>query len=203
MKVLFFLAPLLYSGFSHSSYIPEFLVDGRPQLEMEAGQKSKWSLSYVNEKSGKKHHHYMKMHDKLMHMIVVSEDLEKFSHIHPSFKHMSQSFEIHVNADSVSDPDNKDVINTIPNPGRYFVFTESMPHDEDMLMLYSRFEVQSRGPVTRPKIFSPPPPSRQTQYFTEDGKLSRFGAAYRVRFEYELNQWCSWWLPKFYVLVER
>src|SRR5690606_33554731 len=126
------------------TFTPEFKVGGTVGGEMTAGERSRWELRYYNDETGEAHHHYMMMHAKLLHMIVVRDDLNTFAHIHPNFSHGSRAFSITVNADQVPDPDNADIPTAVPTAGRYLVFTETMPHLDDepeMLMLYSRFEV--------------------------------------------------------------
>src|SRR5262249_18358262 len=66
-------------------------------------------------------------HEKKNHVIVVSEDLETYAHIHPELAR-GGTFSIRVNDyPRVYDPDNQDAARAIPKGGNYFVFTEVQP----------------------------------------------------------------------------
>ena len=82
----------------------------------------------------------MDMHAKKMHMIVVNKNLESFAHIHPFLKHHKMRFEIDLNTETAPDADNFHVVNAVTAPGDYYVFTESMPHVEPMMMAYTRHQ---------------------------------------------------------------
>lgn len=52
---------------------------------LKAGQPVKWTLKIIDEKSGQPLKDFARVHDKLMHLIVVSKDLSWFNHIHPEY----------------------------------------------------------------------------------------------------------------------
>lgn len=56
-----------------------------PQGEPEAGVSSQMSLSIKNS-NGKPIEKFEIMNEKLLHLIVVSDDLQQFQHIHPDYK---------------------------------------------------------------------------------------------------------------------
>lgn len=199
------LLSFLFSSLAHAGYDMDVKINGGDEPSVIANQLTRLNLSFTNQKTGKKPHHFMKMHDKLMHMILVSDDLEHFAHIHPGFHHMSKEFSIDLNVSEAPDPDNLDTVKTIPHAGQFFVFTEVMPHEDEMAMVYSRFALQASGPARQPaKDFDriTRPGEKLVKYLTADGNAGAHGAKYKATFDFEQYQWCSWYLPKFYVLLE-
>jgi len=66
----------------------------------EAGRKSMLNIS-VKEKSGTPVKEFELIHDKLMHLIIVGEDLSYFAHIHPTLAATEGNFIInHIFPDS-------------------------------------------------------------------------------------------------------
>ena len=188
-----------------ASYDIEVLVNGSTELRTEANQLTSLNVTYVHKETGMKPHHYMKMHDKTNHMIIVSDDLEHFAHVHPTFRHMKKDFVIDLNVETAPDPDNLDTVGTIPYAGKYLAFTEVMPHTEEMMMAMNRFSIEATGkkrPAVREYKSISEPGEKLVKYYNNDGREEGFGAKYRATFDYELHQWCSWFLPKFYVLIE-
>jgi hypothetical protein len=59
----------------------------------EAGKSTKLTLS-VTEKSGVPVREYELVHEKLMHLIIVGEDLSYFAHIHPKLEDTGENFTI-------------------------------------------------------------------------------------------------------------
>jgi hypothetical protein len=49
----------------------------------EAGRQTKLILSVTEQRSGEPTTEFEVLHDKLMHLIIVGEDLSYFAHIHP------------------------------------------------------------------------------------------------------------------------
>ena len=191
----------------HSKLNTIVQVDDSPILQMKAKEESKWSLWFENPE-GTRHSKFMKMHGKLMHMIVVSSDLEHFAHIHPSFNAETKVFDIHINA-STQDPDNFALPETVSRAGTYFAFTEvmPMPMDDKMPMKMDRFSVSAVAPLDAPIMLDSKPrkpltlkekSGGQTLYFDEDGQQGELGDFYKLHFSYENFEFCGKWLPKFY-----
>jgi hypothetical protein len=105
-----------------------------PTPIMDAGAIYSWQFKFWDSVTGLKYHHFHPMHEKEMHLIVVSQDLSHFAHIHPTIDHHAGSFEVLANAQS-KDPDNKDLVRTIPFSGKYFLFADVMPMGETMTVL--------------------------------------------------------------------
>lgn len=202
---LFFLFPQIAIGdtlsadFSSPHLSPIFWIDGSTNLRMPARAISNWQLYFLDH-SGKRHHHFMRMHSKRMHMIVVDESLNHFAHIHPKWDHSLREFALSINGQS-DDFDNFMLPNAIPFPGRYFVFTETMPMpvDDNMPMLINRFTVWAESETSS---LLPAKLAKQQEYnelyLTELGQPGEVGDFYKVVFDFELFQYCNIWMPKFY-----
>jgi hypothetical protein len=70
----------------------------------EARKETKLILSVTEQKSGDPIRDFELVHDKIMHLIIVSEDLSYFAHIHPTFEENGESFTI---------------VHSFPESGRY------------------------------------------------------------------------------------
>ncbi|MCO4793225.1 MAG: hypothetical protein KC493_05925 [Bacteriovoracaceae bacterium] len=178
-----------------------FLVDGEPQFEMNAGQQTNWSFSFLNPSRGMNHRMFMKMHAKEMHMIIIRDDYSHVAHVHPYLDKQTGIFSLDLNTTSVPDFDNQGVIDAVPVGGRYFVFTEVMPMggDTEKPMLMNRFEVISNGNTPDPIIEDHPEGKDGIDlFFDENGQRGASGDQFKVTFSYEQFDFCDRWLPKFY-----
>lgn len=77
----------------------------------EAGRQTKLTIS-VKERSGSPIREYEPVHDKLMHLIIVGEDLSYFAHIHPKLESNGEAFTI---------------VHTFPEAGRYKLWVDFKP----------------------------------------------------------------------------
>lgn len=185
-----------------SEFNVEFTVDGNPTRRMSPANPAEWRILYTHEDSGAPVTDFMTMHAKKMHMVVISSDLHDFAHIHPYLDTDTGSFSLNVNAPT-DDPDNVDVPRTLTRPGEYFVFTEVMPRGRENMVM-DRFAVTGEGrrpDLPEHEIDLPEGAERAVKYFTAASEPGEYGDAYEVTLEMELFQWCSWWLPKWYLTV--
>lgn len=83
----------------------------QPQ-QVAAGQAATWTLKIANE-DGTPVKDFAVVHDKLMHLIVVSKDLSWFNHVHPEYK-----------GDGVFS-----LRTTLPRGGEYKLFADYTPKD--------------------------------------------------------------------------
>lgn len=133
---------------SASELRSELKVDGSPVLTMDAGKASTWEFKFFDTVTGQAPHHYHVMHDKPMHLVVISQDMSSFAHIHPThFAHMSVPFRVRVNS-ATADKDNHMLPSAVPFSGRYFLFSEVMPMDYGMLLF--RHTIEAKGPERLP-----------------------------------------------------
>jgi hypothetical protein len=77
----------------------------------EAGRPTKLTIS-ITEKSGATVREYELVHDKIMHLIIVGDDLSYFAHIHPTIESTKASFTI---------------THTFPESGKYKLWVDFKP----------------------------------------------------------------------------
>ena len=77
----------------------------------EAGRQTKLTI-FVTEKSGAPVREYELVHDKLMHLIIVGEDLSYFAHIHPILENNGE---------------NLTIVHTFPEAGKYKLWVDFKP----------------------------------------------------------------------------
>lgn len=53
---------------------------------LQAGQKAQWTLRISDLKTGLPVQKFLKMHDQLMHLVVVSRNMSFYDHIHPIYR---------------------------------------------------------------------------------------------------------------------
>lgn len=92
----------------------------------EAGKPTKLTLS-VTEKSGISVREYDLVHDKLMHLIIVGEDLSYFAHIHPKLEDSSENFII---------------FHTFPESGRYKMWVDFKPKGRNQTLVTFMVDVK-------------------------------------------------------------
>jgi len=178
-------------------------IGGLNSNHMQAGEPTDWLLRFFDSHTHQQITDFDIMHGKLMHMIVVKDDLSELAHIHPKLSDTGD-FSIRVNTQN-EDPDNQDLPNTVLSAGRYFVFTEALPKDAEM-MIMNHFELSAEGMDSQPKPLEIDLDMDQgedfgAKYFKEDGSPGVEGDHYRVEFSVELFEWCNYYLPKFYFKI--
>ncbi len=104
------------------------LADGPVQGSLDTNTLPGGAIELVfnfQDSEGRQVRNFEIEHEKLMHTIVVSEDLKSFAHVHPELQ-FNNSFTLRLNEPN-EDPDNQMAINAIPRGGKYFVFSEIKP----------------------------------------------------------------------------
>ncbi len=181
-----------------------FFVDGKAGGTMEAGKPSRWQFEFTDPMSGHPPHHFHVMHAKPMHLIVISQDLSSFVHIHPDYlEHAHRPFEIRVNQ-THSDPDNFDVVRAVPMAGNYFLFAEVMPMNYGMLLF--PYDLLVKGPAREAiplNIDSLQADGTIIKHFDrQNAAVPEALANYRARVRIEAFEHCGTVLPKLYLDLE-
>ncbi|MGZ3749449.1 MAG: hypothetical protein ACXVCD_19085 [Pseudobdellovibrionaceae bacterium] len=148
LSAVFFLSLCLVSQ-SFGALAAQLFLDGEEKNVMTAGAPTNLKIEIFNTDSPDPLHHFHPMHEKEMHLILVSEDLESFAHLHP--QHLSEHlglFGIDINQPT-QDPYNLDAPTAVRKPGPYFLFAESMPMGFSMTTLALDFT--ALGAVTPKK----------------------------------------------------
>lgn len=167
----------------------QLFLDNEEKNVMVAGQSTNLKIEILNPDSADPVHHFHPMHEKEMHLILISEDLESFSHLHP--QHLSEHlgiFGIDLNQPT-ADPYNLDATNAVRKPGPYFLFAESMPMGFSMTTLSLNFSASGVVPPKKP--LEPDPVS-------SDGFIYKNFNAYAVKLKAKPYPHCG----TFSVLLE-
>jgi hypothetical protein len=123
-----------------------FFVDGVAGGKMTESQPARWEFSFKDSVTGATPHFHV-MHEKPMHLIVISDDLSHFAHVHPDLKPRDpHQFSLSANTEN-ADPDNFAVHDVVPFAGHFLLFAEVMAMDYGMLLF--PFDLNVDG-VTRP-----------------------------------------------------
>lgn len=104
-----------------------------PQIP-EAGKLAKLTVTVTEQPSGEIIHKFETIHDKLMHIIIVGEDLSYFAHIHPTFEDSKNAFTIS---------------HTFPEAGKYKIWVDFKPKNGSQTIVAFTSNV-SGNPVHKP-----------------------------------------------------
>ena len=130
-------------------------VDYEEGASMKAGAPSDWVVEIYDPDSPEAIHHFHVMHEKEIHLLVVSEDLSHFVHLHPApLGNHTGLFGITVNQLS-PDVDTFDAVSAVPFAGRYFVYAEAMPMGFQMLNLPMNLQVDGQARIPEPFVVDP------------------------------------------------
>ena len=92
----------------------DLTFSSEPSL-LTPGVTALWTLKITDKKTGRPVNDYTLVHDKLMHLIVVSRDLKWFNHLHPELQ-----------------SDGKFVVSTaLPHAGSYKLYADYTPRGEE------------------------------------------------------------------------
>mgnify|MGYP000079146622 CR=1 FL=1 len=201
MKFLLSILVIFSSSIFAMELIPKMTLMGVNGNSPVAGEPLKLEIKF----SGHHHTHkmFMRMHEKMMHLIIISEDLERFSHVHPVYDKKTGKFSLTLNAKHV-DPDNKDAEYAMDKPGKYFLFFETMPmtmdNDEPPVMRMDKlsFEFEERSYKTLVKKTS----NSVVKYFDKNWNETFEESKFKISFSYENFDFCDFYKPKFYFHIE-
>jgi len=137
--------------------------------QIKAGQTAHWTLRITDAKTGAPIQKFLKMHDKLLHLVVVSRNLSFYDHIHPTYKG-NGIFTISY---------------ALPRAGQYRIYadyvTAAMQHE----VPHHDFDVAGANPLSSQLKFTPDQPHGMwiTKHFRahDEGKPPLPGAT-----EYEV-----------------
>lgn len=198
MKILLLSILLSVSSFA-TDLNTKIFVNGKENGAATAGSETRVQLDIVKTSDGMPPHHYHEMHGKPAHLVVVSEDLKTFAHVHPKYvPHISKSFDITLNK-KTTEFDNLDVPTAMLLSGKYFLFAEVMPMEMSMSIL--PFEVKAAGPDRTLEVI-------KADEVQEDGSLLKYfdeksnevpeaKGLYKVVMNLEAVEHCGSFLPKF------
>ena len=89
-------------------------------ITLEARKATKLVISVTDQRLGDTIRDFELVHDKLMHLIIVDEDLSYFAHIHPTLEDNGENFTI---------------FHTFPESGRYKLWIDFKPKDGNQTLV--------------------------------------------------------------------
>ena len=136
---------------------------------LQAGKPADWTLKIVSAKDGQPMANFAKVHDKLMHLIVVSKDLSWFSHIHPKYEGAGV---FKINA-------------TIPRGGDFKLYADYTPEGQSQEVAQHAFAVEGKNPLPAKASLTPDKMQgawllRQAYTRDEGREENRQGVTYQV-----------------------
>lgn len=206
-KVLpaFALASLVSSSMTVEEYDARVFVNSVESEPFKAGSAALLEFLFEHKETRKKPHHFHEMHEKPLHVLAISQDLNSFYHFHPAAAHHgSKPFSIRL-ATPNSDADNFMIKKGIERPGNYYIFSEFMPMDEAMQL--ARSEVKVEGPPAPLAPLKADPqqgPGLIVKYFSEQGVETGFDEG-SFRAELQINSFwaCSYFLPHLTLKIQK
>jgi hypothetical protein len=104
-----------------------------PQVPI-AGKVTTFEIYITEQRSGNVIQDFETIHDKLMHIIVVGEDLSYFAHIHPSYETDTSTFAINY---------------IFPESGKYKIWIDFKPKGENQTLVAFKLNVMG-NPIHKP-----------------------------------------------------
>ncbi len=178
-------------------------VDGVVGAAADSTKNSKIEFEFRDSETGGIAHHFHVMHAKPMHLIVVSEDLSHFAHVHPEVRpHSAKAFYITANSQT-ADPDNFALSTLLPFGGKYFLFAEVMPMGYGMLNF--PYDLNVSGPTrsaVAPATDMPGADGKIVKYFSADDSPSdETGGEYLIKLEVLPMEHCQVIIPRLHFEV--
>jgi hypothetical protein len=167
-------------------------IDSDEISTMTAAAPTEWLFEYFNADTGLPLDHLMAMHDKKVHLIVVSSDLADFAHIHPDAQGRSGLYKIRVNEPS-TDPDNADAARAVARGGDYFLFSEFMPPEAPMTMV--PLQIRAEGPLS-------PRPRPALDPASADGTVTKTFGSYRMSMKPMATVSCGMLMVRFWLRID-
>lgn len=145
-------------------------------------------------------------HGAMMHFVILKPDLSQLAHVHPMYNMKTKKFTLMLNKAIPGDPNNKDLPTALPDPGTYYVLTETQPNinGRQEQAWFSRFQLHAPGTPPPPKPLEVEVPDNYPyldKYFTADNKEGREGDYLRVRFTKIYHYSCFRWSLQFQLFL--
>lgn len=100
-----------------------FRINGSENGMLKPGAPSTIEIWYTDKQTGEVFKDFKLMHGKIMHMVILKNDLSIFKHIHPYLDSVTGRFMITLNM-PLDDPDNFQTTNTITEGGMYMLMAD-------------------------------------------------------------------------------
>lgn len=181
------------TSFAFDDVVPHFAFNGKSSHHpmIKAGVPTTIEVYFTKKDSDEIIKEFKIMHGKIMHMVIMKDDLSVFKHVHPYFDPVTGRFQLTVNM-PLSDPDNFHTANAITEGGMYMVMADVEPKGIGMRMGHTMLHVM--GPhSTTPLRLDPIDPETKvvTKLHIEHGKT------YKLDMSYTTEMGCNGTLVEF------
>jgi hypothetical protein len=159
--------------------VPTLTVNGREPAPVEPGKPVELAFSFRRADGSEPLKAFELEHEKYMHLVVVSADLESYAHIHPVLDPGTGTFKLTLNQ-PIADPDSQDAARAMTRPGNHLLFSEIRP--KDLGIYLHRFEVAcGTAPAPAPLVVDAKAGGpAAVKYFGADSSPGKEGSPYRV-----------------------
>jgi hypothetical protein len=155
-------------------------INGVEGARMAANAPAEWEFRFIDPQTGQPIQAFEMNHDKAMHLVVVSQDLSSFAHLHPELLQAGGGrFKTRANAPS-NDLDNQDAARAVTKPGGHLVFAEVVPKGESPRLAGFSLLVDGTVSSVPLKPDAALPDGSIRKFFTADGREGEAGAPYQV-----------------------
>ena len=133
---------------------------------------------------------FQAMHMKFMHLVLISEDMQSFAHVHPFWDKSSRSFNIALNMPTIH-PDNQNATKALMKGGKFFVYSEVK--SKSLGMHKFSWDLNVEGARQDQEVMEDPRNSSGTvvKYFEDSGAEGNSGDLFRVRFKRSRKRACG------------
>lgn len=171
--ILLLLAITAPMSFASTDVTAHFSINGKNKLMTQPNEPAVIEIFFTDNKTNEVIKDYKVMHGKIMHMVLIKNDLSQFSHFHPYFDPVTGRFQITMNIPH-SDPDNFD--NFITEPGMYMLMADVEIKGKGMRMAHKMLMVKG-DQAKKPLVLDPHKDNIITKEFqTEHGPIrAHFG----------------------------
>jgi len=145
------------------------------------GEPALLEIDFQDPQTGRRLVDFEMEHEKLLHTLIVSDDLSSYAHVHPQLV-CDGTFRIGINQPN-NDPDSQGAVEAINKPGRYIVFNEVKPTGQETQQVRLKLEAPGPSPLS-PSISLLPdeisPNGSIRKFFDSNGNEGDPGATYQV-----------------------
>ncbi|MBD65988.1 MAG: hypothetical protein CME62_12325 [Halobacteriovoraceae bacterium] len=169
-----------------------FRINGKDTNHVMAGKPTTIEVWYTHKDTGEVYKDFKLMHGKIMHMVLIKDDMSVFKHIHPYHDPVTGIFQITLNL-PLSDPDNFHTAEALTKGGMYMLMADVEIQDVGMRMGHKMLHAMGENPVNTILMDEVNPDGSITKFFTENGK------DYKINLFMEQTAGCSGSLVEFRV----
>ncbi|MBC77699.1 MAG: hypothetical protein CME64_16965 [Halobacteriovoraceae bacterium] len=171
MRIAFITLLLSLSCFASVNFKAHVAINGVKDTTVDPGAPIAIEIFFSNPQTQKVYKEFHQADGKLMHLVLVKNDLSTFKKVYPYFDPASGIFRITLNTPH-SDTDNLQASKALHSPGRYFFIAQV--HSTEGGLFSSHFSLNASGDSTKTPIDLDPIDADMTitKYFGKEEKSS-------------------------------